>query len=362
MPIKRVSSKSTKAEILNAYQELEQAYKELQAKKTTSSVIAPVTPPVVKTASPKATVAAAQTESNAQAPMDEVIKTLGQVGENFNMALSQFSTNMLVEAAALKDVRTTVETESARLKNLYGLEIKDDSLGTLIKKYIDTADKAQETLIQKREEAEKAWLEKTQAVETEKEETLLRLQEQNNLEKKTKTREETEYSYGLTLKRSLSKEEEAEHKKQQQQALDELEENTKKAWEEREKALAQREKEFEESKAKVEGFSKEMDQVVKRAKDIGVGIARHQAKIKADLAGQDFSSEEQVFQLKVGSLEEQVAHQKGQIDKLSIQLENALKQAQELAIKAIEGGSNQGSLQALKEIALEQAKGQSKTK
>ena len=356
MPIKRVSSKSTKAEILDAYKELEQAYKELQAKKTVSSVVTPVTSPVVKT------VAAVKTEANAQAPMDEVIKTLGQVGENFNMALSQLSTNMLVEAGTLKDVRTTVETESARLKSLYGIEIKDDSLDTLIKKYIDTADKTQDTLKQKREEADKAWLEKTQAVETEKEETLLRLQEQNNLEKKTKNREETEYSYGLTLKRSLSKEEEAEQKKQQQQALDELEENTKKAWEEREKTLAQREKEFEESKDKVEGFPKELEQAIKRAKDVGVGIARHQAKIKSDLSAQEFASEEHVFQLKIGSLEEQVAHQKGQIDKLSVQLENALKQAQELAIKAIEGGSNQGSLQALKEIALEQAKGQSKAK
>ncbi len=360
MPIKRVSSKSTKAEILDAYKELEQEYKELQAKKTAN--VTPVTPPVVKAVSPKTTVEAGPTDTNAQAPMDEVIKTLGQVGENFNMALSQLSTNMLVEAAALKDVRTTVETESARLKNLYGLDIEDDSLGTLIKKYIDTADKTQETLKQKREEADKAWLEKTQAVETEKEETLLRLQEQNNLDKKTKNREDTEYNYGLTLKRSLSKEEDAEQKKQQQQALDELEEKTKKAWDEREKALAQREKEFEESKAKVEGFSKELEQAVKKAKDVGIGIARHQAKIKSDLAAQEFSSEEHVFQLKIGSLEEQVAHQKGQIDKLSKQLENALKQAQELAVKAIEGGSNQNSFDALREIALEQAKGQSKAK
>ena len=360
MPIKRVSSKSTKAEILNAYKELEQEYKELQAKKTPSSVVTPATPPVVKTVSPKTT--AGQTDANAQAPMDEVIKTLGQVGEKFNTALSQLSTNMLVEAAALKDVRTTVETERARLKNLYGLEIEDDSLGTLIKKYIETAEKAQETLIQKREEADKAWLEKTQAVETEKEETLLRLQEQNNLDKKTKNREETEYNYGLTLKRNLSKEEEAEQKKQQQQALKELEEKTKKAWDEREKALAEREKEFEESKAKVEGFPKELEQAIKKAKDVGIGIARHQAKIKADLAAQEFASEEHVFQLKISSLEEQVAHQKGQIDKLSKQLENALKQAQELAVKAIEGGSNQSSFDALREIALEQAKGQSKAK
>jgi len=356
MPTKRVNSKNTKAEILNAYKELEKEYQELQAKKPASPV---VTPPVVKTAPSKTTVA--KTE-NAQAPMDEVITTLGQLGEKFNLALSQLSTNLLVEAASLKDVRTTVDAENARLKNLYQLESEDDSLGNLIKKYLETAEETQETLKQKREDVEKKWLEKTQAWETETEETLLRLQEQSNLEKKTQNREDTEYSYDLTLKRNLSKEEETEQKKQQQLGLHEFEETRKKACNEREKTLAEREKEFKESKTKVEGFAKELEQAIKKAKEVGIGIARHQAKIKADLAAQDFSSEEHVFQLKIGSLEEQVAQQKGQVDKLSKQLENALKQAQELAIKAIEGGSNQNSFDALKEIALEQAKSQSKAK
>jgi hypothetical protein len=353
--LKRVNSKNTKAEILDAYKELEKEYKELQTQK-------PVATPVAKTVAPKATAIATKAEANTQSSMDEVITTLGQMGENFNTALSQLSTNMLVEAASLKEVRTTVEAENARLKNLYGLEIEDDSLEKLINKYIETAEQTQETLKQKREEAEKAWLEKNQAVETEKEEALLRLQEQSSSEKKNHNREDTEYNYDLTLKRNLSKEEKAEQKKQQQQVLDELEETTKKAWDEREKILAKREKEFEESKAKVEGFSKELEQAIKKAKEQGIGIARQQAKIKADLAAQEFSSEEHVFQLKISSLEEQVAHQKGQVDKLSKQLENALKQAQELAVKAIEGSSNQSSFDALKEIALEQAKGQSKTK
>ena len=48
--------------------------------------------------------------------------------------------------------------------------------------------------------------------------------------------------------------------------------------------------------------------------------------------------------------------------KLSLQLEAALKQAQELAVKAIEGTSSHGSFEALKEIALEQAKNQPKAK
>ena len=357
MPIKRINSKNTKAEILSAYKELEAYYKKLEAQKT---AIAPT--PEVKIAAPTPVATNTEAEVNPQAPMNEVITTLGNLGEKFNLALSQLSTNMLVEATALKELRTTVETETARLKNLYGLEIQDDSLETLINKYIETEEQTQASLEQKREEAEKAWLEKQQAVETEREETELRLQEQRNLDKQNQEREEAEYRYAITLKRNLLKEELAAQKKQQQQALTELEETTKKAWEEREKALAKREQEFEESKTKVEGFAKELEQAIKQAKEVGIVIAKHQAKIKADLAAQEFASEEQVLQLKIASLKEQVTDQKRQIDKLSKQLENALKQAQELAVKAIEGSSNQSSVDALKEIALEQAKGQSKSK
>jgi hypothetical protein len=43
-------------------------------------------------------------------------------------------------------------------------------------------------------------------------------------------------------------------------------------------------------------------------------------------------------------------------------LDGALKQVQDLAVKAIEGASNINSYQALKEIAMEQAKAQTKNK
>jgi hypothetical protein len=47
---------------------------------------------------------------------------------------------------------------------------------------------------------------------------------------------------------------------------------------------------------------------------------------------------------------------------LAKQLESALKQVQDLAVKAIEGAANINSYQAVKEIAIEQAKTQMKNK
>ncbi len=346
--------RSTKAEILEAYHALESAYKDLETKQLTP----PKTVETVKATSKKQVIS----QNDTQVSMEEVINSLGQFGEKFNFALSQLSRDLLVEAAALKEVRTTVETESSTLTSLYKLTIEEDTLGNLLNQHTDISKEYEETLKQKRKESEKAWFEKHQAWQDEHTETSLRLQEEESSDKKSKKRDETEYRYNLTLKRELSEEEYNEQNKQQDHVLSELEETRGKSWEEREKEIAEREKQFQDSKNKVECFPEELKTAIKKAKDEGTGIARHQAKIKADFAAKEFTGDENVEELKIRSLEEQVKNQSSQIDKLSKQLESALKQAQELAVKAIEGGANQNSFEALKEIALEQAKSQPKAK
>jgi DNA repair exonuclease SbcCD ATPase subunit len=371
---KKVHSRSTKAEILEAYKELEIAYQELEAKKGSSPPVAaatktPETAPAKSLSSTKET-SRPQTslalslpkEGNAHALMEEVINGLGKMGEKFNTALSQLSSNLLVEASRLKTDRTTVDTESNRLATLYNLKIEENTLTALLKEYSETAEQYIETSKQKREELEKAWWDKNQAWETEIEETTSQLQELENALQKNQKREENEYRYDLTLKRNLNDEDYTQEQQTQQQVIDELQETRHKTWEEREKALAEREKQFEENKTKVERFPKELESAIKKAKEEGIGIGHKQAKIKADLAAKEFSGEEEVYQLKIRELEEQVANQGAQLEKLSKQLESALKQAQELAVKAIEGASNKNSYNALKDIALEQAKNLPKSK
>jgi hypothetical protein len=389
---KKVSSKNTKAEILEAYQELEKSHQELESQKaamaksstTQSSTVASdknvktdqndkMTKPVESSLSPKketketesvkfAHVPPLQASGDAQAQMQTVIDAFKQLGENFNVALSQLSTNLLVEASHLKEIRTTVSDESNHLATLYNLKIKEETLSELLKQHENTAQEYQETLQQQREAAEKAWLEQTQAWQTETEETEQRLREQQGLDKKNQQREDSEYHYNQNLKRHLSDEEYEQQKLLQQQTLTELEEKRQREWQEREKALAEREKQFKEFKEKVERFPKDLEAAIKKAKEEGAGIARSQAKVKTDLVAKEIAGEEEVYQLKIHALEEEVAIQTAQIDRLAQQVESALKQAQELAVKAIEGSSSYTSFQALKEIALEQAKNQPKAK
>jgi len=115
-------------------------------------------------------------------------------------------------------------------------------------------------------------------------------------------------------------------------------------------------------KVKVEAFPKDLEAAIKRAKEEGKGIAHYQAKIKADLAAKDVEGGKRFYELRVQSLQETIQNQEARIGNLSKQLESALKQVQDLAVKAIEGASSANSYQAMREIAIEQAKTQMKNK
>ena len=142
----------------------------------------------------------------------------------------------------------------------------------------------------------------------------------------------------------------------------ETREQQEKQWQEREKGIADREKQYAEAKAKVEAFPQELEQNIKNGKENGRNIGNYQAKVKSDLRAKELEGQKRNYELQIQSLEETIKAQDSRIQSLSKQLDMALKQVQDLAVKAIEGASNASSYQAMKEIALEQVKNQQKGK
>ena len=114
--------------------------------------------------------------------------------------------------------------------------------------------------------------------------------------------------------------------------------------------------------ARAAAAPKELEAAIARADAEGTGIAKRQAKLTADLLQKADEGKRRVFGLKVAALEETIARQNEQVSELSKQLATALKQAQDLALKAIDGASSSSSFAAVKEIALEQAKTSQKAK
>ncbi|MBO1348710.1 MAG: hypothetical protein EBE86_015580 [Hormoscilla sp. GUM202] len=355
---KKPTSKSTKAEILEAYEELMQEKKELESQvaqlpqdKPQEKI--PEKPPQVKASDVE--LKRNNTKVN-QDKMEQIIDGLDRLQLGFGGAVSELSEKLTTEATKLADVQSTVAAETEELKALHDLEIAEDTLDTLIQQYEDSSKAFEEEFNDRRESLEQETQDLKNAWSKEQAEHERLVRERLDDLQKTRQRDADSYQYDLEQQRNLSIDEYEHQQQLLDQELAESRQLQEKLWADREKAIADREKEFAECKTKVEEFPQKLEENTERGKDNGRNIGRYQAKVKADLREKEVEGQKHFYELRLQSLSQTINNQEARIQSLSQQLDSALKQVQDLAVKAIEGASNAKSSEAIKEIAMEQAK------
>ncbi len=311
---------------------------------------------------PKVTGQVSQPVSAAPSTIDGIIHLLAGLRPGFGDAVSELSAQLIAEASTLQELRRNVEQEQQELESLHGLEVSDDTLEQLLQKYQEKTAEFEAQTKERQEIFEQETAEKRSVWQKEQTEHTRFVKERDEAAKKVKQREAAEYTYDLEHQRKLDIDAYTQAQEQLKNALQELELRKKKEWAEREKQIAEQETEHTRLQSQVEKFPKELESSVKKAKDEASAIARRQIKMKADVRAKEAEGERRVYELKIQSLEDTITTQRQRIQLLSSQLDAAVKQTQDLAIRAIEGTSTSGSLQAVKEIALEQAKQGQKSK
>ena len=363
MATKKPTDKNTKAEILQAYEEL---VKEQAALKTQLEQKPTEKPPATKEqpkteSKPEPKIAMTQ-PTTIQQKMNNTIQSLANIQLGFGSAANELSEQLTTKASKLAEIQQVVEEEISQLSQLHNLEVSEDILDSLIQTYEDNEKAYHEEYSQRYEILSQEVLELNNNWQKEQEEYQRTIKERNENLNRTRQRDSAEYKYDLELQRKLTNDEYAQQQKLLNNQLEEEKETTEKQWNEREKTIADREKEFAELKAKVEAFPKDKETALKKATEEGKGIASYQAKVKSDLYAKEVEGQKRFYEQRLQSLEQTITNQQIRLENLSRQLESALKQVQDLAVKAIEGSSNINSYQAMKEIALEQAKSQAKAK
>lgn len=352
-----INSKSTKAEILAAYKEIEKQKKALESEAKKSASNSPTLNPT-----PTKRVVSNTAQSDIK-DINNTIEALARIQNGFGGAVSNLSEQLITEATELESVRNEIAREKSELKELHNLEKVDEStIDRLIEKYQVTAKKFAEELSQQQESDRQEIETLKQAWAKEKDNHHRFIKTRNEDYHKTQQRAKEEYEYNLDLKRDLDEEEYEQQKKQQQQELESSRQVLEKQWQEQEAKIAKQEQEYTEAKEKVAAFEEQLRAKIKQAQEEGKGIGTYQSKVKADLRAREIEGETKNYELRIESLENTIRHQGGRINKLSEQLDASWQQVQDLAVKAIEGSSNRNSFEAMKAIAMEQAKTQTKGK
>jgi hypothetical protein len=359
---KKLTDRNTKPEILAAYQELAKEKSVLEAQlrqaKSAQPVVAASEPKV-----PEKALTLTNPKIIEQKQMKDTIAQLLNVQSHFGSSISNLSEKLTLEASKLAELREQVAEELQELNQLHNLEeVEEGTLETLIQDYEDSDKQFADEFERRREALEQEIGQQKESWNKEQEEHQRFVKERDDTAQKAQKRDAEEYHYDRELERHIDADRYEQTQEQLYREMADMQQQQEKNWTEREKAIADREKQFHEVKAKVEEHPKELEANIKRGKENGRNIAHYQAKVKADLRQKEIEGQRQFSELRLQSLSATIESQNIRLQSLSKQLDSALKQVQDLAVKAIDGAANANSLQTMKDIALEQAKNQQRMK
>lgn len=270
---------------------------------------------------------------------DTIVKGLADLQLDFGNIIHQLTEKLASETTKLDTLKRAREIESQRLQEIQKIRIVADALYILrgehqenLKNLEQTATAQQETLQQDIAEKRKFW-EKEQA------EFAATVREQTERLTQERQRREADYIYELERLRKIETDEYEEHRRTQERDLQTANQVKEKNWTEREQILTQNQALFEEYRQKIEAFPKQLEELTKKLRTEAIEDANREAKIKADLFEKEWQGTKQGYELKVQALEQTIQRQTEQITDLSTQLQAALKQAQDLAMRAFDGSA-----------------------
>ncbi len=277
--------------------------------------------------------------------VESVVEKIAGLGLEISRSLTGISARLTEEVDRLAAAREAVRIEREELARLHRIDIAATALDQMVQDYAREKEQLEAQIAAQRAE----WEQESKTVERER-------KEQEEALRKQRQRETDEYEYRKTLERKKAQDKYDEEQRVQEKANREKQEKLEKSWTEREAALKEQEVELARLKKESETFPARLAKEVEQAVAAAGKAAEARFEQQVVLIQKDAEVEKRVAELRVKAAEETITQQAGQLASLQKQLEEAKRQVQEIAVKAIEGASGARALAHVNQIAMEQAK------
>jgi hypothetical protein len=321
----QVSEKSTKSEILKAYEAL---------LSSVQSAKADVPKQVQEEKQRKGAL-----EKVAGVTDDEIVKSIGSLKSNLNSSLEALQQSLTGEFKKLEDIRAAISIEKQSLEDLYSLSANTDSLTAML-------------LVQKekKENFEKEMQEKVAAFAAEaaaqKEQWELEKSKQKAAEKeyaddlaKRRQREEEEYLYNLKIKRQKEQDEYETRKLQLEKELTDTKTIFEKEIANREQALKSAEAELTELRKSNAEFPAKLEKAVKDKETEITRLLQGKYELDVKLMEKQNETDIRLKEQAIGSLQEKVKELQAQLKEYADKANRAEASVKDIAVKAIENSS-----------------------
>jgi len=277
--------------------------------------------------------------------VEVIAQKISDLNVEISKSLSSISEKMAGEVNLLNVLKEAIALEEQELHNLHNIDIAATSIDQLLADYT-------EKKINLESEIEKIridWEKENAAREFE-----LKEHEENLI--KSRQRENDEYEYKKTQERKKKEDKfDEEFRLKQKEAKEKLE-ILEKSWQERETLIKTKEDEFLKMQKEIEAFPTKL--ISEREKAISEAKKEAEDKFLQQIVElkHALTSEKQIADLKIKNMQETNDSLQNQLLSLQNQLNEAKKQVQDIAIRAIEGASGAKALSHINQIAIEQAK------
>ena len=309
---KELSTKSTKNEILDAYNELLVKVKEQKSTDRKTEKIKEDEIKIVTTAT--------------QMTPTAIVKDLGEMKLETVKTLDTLGERLLTEQKKLTDIQQAIHFETNYLNEIYEIKVNVDSLAALLQAQQEKKGTFEKEMEEKRKAFDDEMNQKKLQWKQEQENYEIQRKDRDTQLKKERQREEDEYNYNLQLKQ-----------KKETDSYETRKAEIEKDLESRKTVIATQEKEFAELKAKVDSFPSEMEKLVKETEKTTKEKLELNYKHQTELASKDIEGERKLTKQMITSLENKIKEQEELLKQLTQKAGEAVSQVQAIALKALEG-------------------------
>lgn len=271
--------------------------------------------------------------------VDGIIKGLADLQLEFGSIVRQLSEKLASENSKLNELKLAIEIENQHLQELQEIRIVADTVHILNQEHQEQLNVIVQNSTSQKQALEKEITEQRKNWQQEQVEYESNLQQQNELLLKERQKEAEDHQYRLELTRKINTDAYDAKKRNLEREVQEVTQTKQKQWEEREKILTEQQPLFKENQKKLEAFVTELEEAVKKAREEAIRDVHQDAKVKADLFEKEWQATKQNYELKIQSLEQNINKQIEQTHSLENQLQAAMKQSQDLAMRAFENSS-----------------------
>lgn len=279
-------------------------------------------------------------EAVSQYTADGIVRGLADLQLDFGTTITGLANRLTTETTKLDDLKRAIAVETENLKTLQQTRVVADALYLLTQEHQETLRQLDQQATRDRETLEREIADTRKTWQQEQSEFEITLAENSELLNQLRQRQEADYQYDTARSRRIASDEYDATKRQIEREIEETTQAKEQDWAERERILASSEALLAEYQQKVATFPTELDDAIKKAREDGIRDAHQDAKVRADLLEKEWELTKQGYELQIQSLETKIQKQAEQVTEISTQLQTALRQAQELAMRAFDSSSN----------------------